>query len=119
MSVREAITLRALRFHTRVGILPHERVHPQPVEIDITVWRTRQGDAGAANVLDYRRLYELAASAVGAEPAYLEEIGDEIAAKAITLPGVQRARVAVRKPHVTLPGPVAHAEVVVERASDR
>jgi hypothetical protein len=28
------------------------------------------------------------------------------------------ARVAVRKPHVALPGPLAYAEVVVERRAD-
>jgi hypothetical protein len=31
------------------------------------------------------------------------------------VPGVGGVRVAVRKPHVALPGPLAYAEVVVER----
>ena len=30
------ITLRAMRFHALVGILPHERELEQPIEIDVT-----------------------------------------------------------------------------------
>lgn len=104
-----------MRFHARVGVLPHEREHPQPIEVDVTVWRRRTGDATAATVLDYRRLYDIAAAAVQREPLFLEEIGDETAAAALASPGAERVRVAVRKPHVGLPGPLAHAEVVVER----
>lgn len=105
-----------MRFHARVGVLPHEREHPQPIEVDVTVWRTRTGAADEHTVLDYRRLYDIAAAAVARDPLYLEEIGDDAAAGALAAPGVERVRVAVRKPHVGLPGPLAHAEVVVERA---
>lgn len=105
-----------MRFHARVGVLPHEREHPQPVEVDVTVWRTRTGAADEHTVLDYRRLYDIAAAAVAREPLYLEEIGDDVAAGTLAAPGVERVRVTVRKPHVGLPGPLAHAEVVVQRA---
>jgi dihydroneopterin aldolase len=118
VSAREAITLRAMRFHLRVGILPHEREHAQPIEIDVTVWRSRQGAANAETVLDYRRLYDLTALVVGLEPRYLEEIGDEIADQVMHGFGAQQVRVAVRKPNVALPGPLAHAEVVIERRRD-
>jgi dihydroneopterin aldolase len=115
---REAITLRAMRFHSRVGVLAHEREHAQPIEIDLTVWRSRQGAASSDTVLDYRRLYEFTALAVGLEPRYLEEIGDEIAEQVMRHFGAQQVRVAVRKPNVSLPGPLAHAEVVIERRRD-
>lgn len=109
------ITLRAMRFHMLVGILPHEREHAQPVEIDVTV-RVGEGDG----VIDYRALYGIAAEVVRAGPIdFLEEIGDRIATGVLAhSPRVRHARVAVRKPHVPIGGPLDYAEVVIERAAD-
>jgi dihydroneopterin aldolase len=103
-----------MRFHTRIGILPHEAEVPQPVEIDLTVWRGINAASGFA--VDYRGLYQIAvdALALGHGP-YLEDVADRVATGALTVPGVGGVRVAVRKPHVALPGPLAYAEVVVER----
>ena len=53
VSNRQTISLRGMRFHTLIGILPHEAEIPQPVEIDLTVWRERNG---SAELVDYRRL---------------------------------------------------------------
>jgi dihydroneopterin aldolase len=109
----ESITLRAMRFHARVGILPHEQEIAQPLEIDLTV----QLSAGR-DVVDYRGLYDDAASVVSAGPLhYLEEIADAVARRALARPRVLHARVAVRKPHVGLGGPLDYAEVVVERGA--
>lgn len=109
------ITLRAMRFHMLVGILPHERELPQPVEIDLTV-RVSEGEG----MIDYRALYRIAADVVSAGPIdLLEEIGDRIAAGALAHSRrVRQARVAVRKPHVPLGGPLDYAEVVIERGAD-
>ena len=76
-----------MRFHALVGVLPHERVYPQPLEVDVTVWRAAPSDEAPDDdaVIDYRDIYDAVA-----------------------------ARVAVRKPHVPLPGPLAYAEVVVD-----
>ena len=107
----DEIALHGMSFHARVGILPHEREHPQPIEIDLVV-RMRRGDA----LLDYRRLYACARDALGAGPvSYLEDLASAIAARALGEPGVARARVAVRKPHVALGGPLRHAGVTVVR----
>jgi dihydroneopterin aldolase len=109
------ITLAAMRFHARVGVLPHEREHPQPLEVDLTVRR----HASAHAVLDYRALYALVSETVGAERLeYLEAIAEAIASRALALESVAWVRVAVRKPHVALAGPLAYAEVAVERARD-
>jgi 7,8-dihydroneopterin aldolase/epimerase/oxygenase len=109
------ISLVGMRFHVRVGILPHEREHAQPLEIDLSV--TRAPDA--VDVLDYRALYAIAADRMRREPLeYLEDIASAIADGALALNGVTHARVAVRKPHVMLDGPLAYAEIVVERARD-
>jgi dihydroneopterin aldolase len=111
------ITLRAMRFHALVGILPHERTVPQPIEIDLTV--RIAANEGAA-IVDYRTLYELAARVVMRGPIdYLEQIADAIAEQALAHSAyVRLARVAVRKPHVALGGPLDYAEVVAERAAD-
>jgi len=102
-----------MRFHTLIGILPHETNIPQPVEIDLTVWRDR---SGAAALVDYRGLYEIAANGLAAgHGPYLEDVADQVAQAALAVNGVEGVRVAVRKPHVALPGPLGYAEVVVER----
>lgn len=111
----QEITLRAMRFHTLVGILPHERELAQPIEIDLRV-RVTDGDG----VVDYRALYEITARVVHAGPIdFLEEIAERVAIGALAhSPRVRNARVAVRKPHVPLGGPLDYVEVVTERASD-
>jgi dihydroneopterin aldolase len=109
---RIAITLAGMRFHVRVGVLPHERELAQPLELDLTVRLA----PGSTEVLDYRTLYALTRDVVGREPLeFLETIGGDIASRCLALPPVVSVRVAVRKPHVSLGGPLAHAEVVVEQ----
>jgi dihydroneopterin aldolase len=105
-----AITLRAMRFHAIVGILPHERELAQPLEVDLTVLVAADGAP-----LDYRALYAATAQAVNGAHGYLEELAGALTDQALALPGVRHAAVAVRKPHVALPGPLDYAEVRVER----
>jgi dihydroneopterin aldolase len=70
-------------------------------------------------VIDYRELYSLCASSVAGQTSFLEGLATRVAKSALDLsPRVRVARVAVRKPHVALPGPLAYAEVVVERRAD-
>ena len=117
MSVHEEISLRGLRFHTCVGILPHERVQPQTLVADITVWRAPV--APGTDVLDYRRLHALVARVVDTNAVeYLETAAHAIAEAALAEPGVRRARVALRKPQVALPTPLDAAEVVVDRSHE-
>jgi len=109
------VSLHAMRFQALIGILPHERTIAQPIEIDL---RVRVGDDDV--VIDYRALYDLVASIVSSAPIdYLEQIARNVADRALAhSPRIHSARVAVRKPHVALPGPLAYAEVVVERTAD-
>lgn len=106
------ITLKTMRFQARVGILPHERVTAQPIEIDLTV-SLADGDG----IVDYRELYAAAASVMATEPIeYLEEIASRVADHALASgTRVRVARVAVRKPRVALGGPLDYAEIVVQR----
>jgi 7,8-dihydroneopterin aldolase/epimerase/oxygenase len=111
----DEVTVRGMRFHARVGILDHERVLPQPIEIDCTV-SLRPGGAS----LDYRQLHQATAAVIAREPIdLLEQVAGEVAAAALGLDDrAMRVRVAVRKPHVALAGPVDHAEIVVIRHRD-
>lgn len=103
-----------MRFHALVGVLPHERELPQPLEVDLTAWVPGRG----ADVLDYRALYAAAAEPALAGHGYLEELAEAVAGATLALPGVERVTVAVRKPHVALPGPLDYAEIRVERSHD-
>jgi 7,8-dihydroneopterin aldolase/epimerase/oxygenase len=101
-----------MQFRARVGILPEERSASQPIEVDLTVQVHPE-----AGVVDYRDLYECAATVLSSGHIdFLEEVGEQIAKAALSYSArVRRVRVAVRKPQVMLPGPLDHAEVVVER----
>lgn len=111
VAIPDEVTLRGMRFQTLVGVLPHEREIAQPLEVDLTVWAAATGI-----IVDYRGLYELVARVVNEGPIeYLETAGARIADAAVAMAGVSRARVALRKPNVPLPGPLRYAEVVVSR----
>lgn len=107
------ITLRDMHFHALVGILPHEREHAQPIDVDLTV-HVNDGNG----VVDYRALFATAEGVLSAGPIdYLEQVGERIASGALACsPRVAHARVAVRKPNVALAGPLAYAEIVIERS---
>jgi dihydroneopterin aldolase len=106
-----------MRFHARIGVMSHEATLAQPIEVDLTVWRA--GGSRKGSVVDYRTLYDLVQAAVGtAHTPYLEQVAERIATAALDVGGVAGVRVAVRKPHVMLPGPLAYAEVVLDRRHD-
>jgi dihydroneopterin aldolase len=103
-----------MRFHALIGILEHERSVRQPIEVDL--WVRAASNAG---ILDYRRLYEVVERVLSAGPIdYLETAADRIIRTAFEDTRIHQARVAIRKPHVALPGPLAYAEVVVRRSRD-
>jgi dihydroneopterin aldolase len=105
-----------MRFHALVGVLPHEQELPQPLEMDVTVWLADGDAAGSRASLDYRELYLVMADTVTrGSIGYLEDLVDQAVQAALALAPVARARVAARKPHVALPGPLAYAEVAIER----
>jgi len=106
------VALMGMRFHACVGILPHERNAAQPLEVDLIVRHA----LGKDDVLDYRVLYDATRSTIEAGPlTYLELIAESLADQALAIGGVSWCRVTVRKPHVALGGPLAHASVSIER----
>lgn len=110
VSSRLLVSLRGMRFHARVGILPHERELPQPLDVDISV------RVAPSSLLDYRELYRIVQEVVEPGPLdYLERIAGAIADSALSSPEVLWVRVVVRKPNVSLPGPLGAAEIELER----
>ena len=114
----DVVTLKGMRFHARIGVLPHEAEIAQSIEVDASLWVRRSGTRlTSKDIVDYRRVYEIVAEVVtGGHTNFLEEVGERIAEHALQLPLVERVRIAVRKPNVVLPGPLAYAEVALERA---
>jgi dihydroneopterin aldolase len=113
-TVEREITLHAMRFHALIGVLEHERTVRQPIEVDLSVRAASSG-----GILDYRALYELVERVISAGPIdYLETAADRILRVAFEDSRIRQARVAIRKPHVALPGPLAYAEVIVRRTRD-
>ena len=115
----DSISLRGMRFHTLVGLLPHEEKYPQPLELDVVAFLSLRhvGETDSPQMLlDYRTLYATVADVVGTSHHHLlEGLCERIAAAVLSLDGVERVRVAARKPHVPLAGPVDTVEVVIER----
>ena len=120
MPLTFVVRLEAMRFHTRIGILPHEAEISQPIEIDVAAWVLRDHSAhGADGVLDYRRLYTVVSSIVGqGHISYLEDLAAAFADQTLLIDGVTRVMVNARKPHVAIGGPLAYAQVTLERARD-
>lgn len=120
MDLTFIVRLQAMRFHTRIGVLPHEAEIAQPVEVDVSAWVTRDSTAhGSKGVLDYRRLYDVVANIVEkGHILYLEDLVTTVADHTLRIEGVTRVSVSARKPQVALPGPLAYAQVTLERTRD-
>lgn len=111
-----------MRFFAVIGDLPHEREHPQPLEVDLEV-RANVTGAGRSDRLedgiDYRVLYETVERTIdrGSDgaPRLLETLCERIAAAVLEIERVETIRVRCRKPWATLPGPVDRVEVEIER----
>ncbi len=114
------VTLRSMAFHTHIGVLPHEAEIAQSIEVDLSVWISRPpGAHGSEGIVDYRELYDLVAGVVhDGHIHYLENLVERVADVALGIALVRRVRVTVRKPHVALPGPLAYAEVSIEKSAD-
>ena len=120
MSSEHVVTLKAMAFHTLIGSLPHEAEIAQSIEVDVSVWVERpEGAEAPEGIVDYRELYDIVAEVVDdGHMHYLESLAERIAAAVLEIQQVKRIRISVRKPHVSLNGPLAYAEVTLERAAN-
>jgi dihydroneopterin aldolase len=115
---RYEVTLKAMRFHARIGVLPHEAEIAQSIEVDVTLWvRRKSAPLSTSDIVDYRRVYEIVEEVVtDGHTNFLEQVCDSIADRALAMSLVESVRIAVRKPNVALPGPLAFAEVALQRS---
>ena len=110
----DAVSLKGMSFHTRIGVLPHEREIPQPLEVDVTA-RVARG----SGVVDYRDIFSAVRDATEAkELLYLEDLAESIARGVLGIESVAQVAVAVRKPHAAIGGPLRYAEVAIVRSRD-
>ncbi len=101
------IELRGLRLLAIVGVLPHERRSPQPLQLDLDVEvRRSPGGDDVASTVDYAAVCDAAASVLSKrKPLLLETVCDEVATAVLEVDGrVASVTVAVTK----LRPPVAH-----------
>lgn len=118
----DLLRLGGLRFFAILGDLPHEREHPQPLEVDLEVETDLRAPAASDRLedgIDYRALYRAAERAAtddpGGAPHLLETLADRIAGAVLAIEGVERVVVRCRKPWAALPGPAERVEVEIER----
>lgn len=123
--------LRGIRAHGRHGVLPHERHHSQPFQVDLEV-ELDLSDAGSADRLDatvdYAALVNRVVEVIqGPAVDLIETLAERIAgtvlgssAQAAAAAGpVQAVTVTVHKPHAPIGLPVDDVGVTVRRERNR
>ena len=122
----DRLSLIGMRFVGRHGVLPAEKVEPQPFEVDL-VLHAELADAAdsddLAATVDYGPLFDLARSVVEGERSFdlIEGLAAEIArgVLAATDPAlVEEVEVRVRKPKAPLGGAFKTVEVALTRRRD-
>lgn len=115
----DVIELRGLRLTAIVGVLPAERVTPQPLELDLDV-HVDLSAAGQSDDLtdtvDYSRLCDLAAQAARTEPYLLEHLAARVAETLLGADSrIDAVDVAVRKLRPPVPHDLATSGVRIRR----
>lgn len=114
----DRLRLTGIQMYGIIGDLPHEREHPQPIEIDVEVELDLVPAARSDSLskgLDYRKLYSAVQEAISTEPRLLESLAERIADRVLTVDMVDSVRVCCRKPRAALTGPVHSVEVEILR----
>jgi dihydroneopterin aldolase len=119
----DRIVLAKVRVFGRHGVLPAERAARQPFDVDLEV-ETDLRAAGRrddlARTVDYRLAYAVVRRVVEGRPRRLvEALAEAIAAGVLALPRVRAVTVRVRKPRVSLGGPLEAAGVEIRRTRPR
>lgn len=115
----DRILLEGMAFYGYHGVNPQEQAEGQIFTVDVAV-ETDIHKAGhtddLADTLDYRDLYTRIREVVtGGRYRLLEAVAEAVAHRILELERVQGVSVCVRKPHVSLGGPLQHAAVEVTR----
>ena len=98
----QTLTLTGLRFDANLGILEHEKVDPQPIQVDaelsLGVQPLAPRDDDISHVLDYRRVRQIIIDECTAEHVnLLESLIGKLAQRLLQLPSVRGVRVKIAK----------------------
>ena len=119
----DRLSLLGMRFIGRHGVLPEEKVEPQPFEVDV-VLHADLADAAAtddlAATVDYGPLFDLVRAIVEGERSYdlIEALAGAIADATLAATDaarVEAVEVRVRKPKAPLNGAFESVEVALLR----
>ena len=101
-SGQQTLSLTGLRFNANLGILPHERAHSQPIQVDAELNQAQQplllADDDIGHVLDYRKVRQIIMDECCAEHVnLLETLIGKLCRRLLQLPGVVGVRVKITK----------------------
>ena len=123
---RDRLSLVGMRFEGRHGVLPDEKIHAQPFEVDIVLHADLAVAARSdhlADTADYAALFDLARGIVeGPSRNLIEALAGSIADAVLgaTDPRlVAEVEVLVRKPNAPIDGAFRTVEVALVRARER
>ena len=98
----QILTLTGLRFDANLGILAHEKIAPQPIQVDAELNLGTQPlsprDDDILHVLDYRNVRQIIIGECRTEHLKLiESLIGKLAQRLMQLPGVMGVRVKIAK----------------------
>ena len=98
----QTLTLTGLRFDANLGILEHEKIDPQPIQVDaelsLGVQPLAPRDDDISHVLDYRRVRQIIIDECTAEHVnLLESLIGKLCERLLGLHGVLGVRVKITK----------------------
>ena len=98
----QILTLTGLRFDANLGILAHEKIAPQPIQVDAELNLGTQplvpADDDIHHVLDYRKVRQIIINECTAEHVnLLESLIGKLTHRLMQLPGVLGVRVKIAK----------------------
>ena len=101
-SGNQTLTLTGLRFDANLGILEHEKIAPQPIQVDAELNLGPQPllprDDDISHVLDYRKVRKIIIDECTAEHVnLLESLIGKLAHRLMQLHGVKGVRVKIAK----------------------
>jgi 7,8-dihydroneopterin aldolase/epimerase/oxygenase len=101
-SGQQILTLTGLRFDASLGILEHEKLVPQPIQVDAELNQGTQpllpSDDDINHVLDYRKVRQIIIAECTAEHVnLLESLIGKLSHRLMQLPGVLGVRVKIAK----------------------
>ncbi|PUE61707.1 dihydroneopterin aldolase [Limnohabitans sp. 2KL-17] len=98
----QTLELTGLRFNANLGILEHEKIDPQPIQVDAELNLGSQAvlpsDDDIMHVLDYRKVRKIIIEECTAEHVnLLETLIGKLSNRLMQLPGVLGVRVKIAK----------------------